>query len=62
MPIENEEPTKPPASKGASQARPRTPVIELSDLLGDAREAILVHAGQHYRLRVTASGKLILTK
>jgi hemin uptake protein HemP len=26
------------------------------------REAILEHDGQEYRLRITASGKLILTK
>jgi hemin uptake protein HemP len=34
----------------------------LSDLLGDAREAIVEHADQHYRLRLTANNKLILTK
>jgi hemin uptake protein HemP len=36
--------------------------LKVSDLLGDEREAILEHGGQDYRLRVTASGKLILTK
>jgi hemin uptake protein HemP len=40
--------------------RPRR--IRVSDLLGSAREAILEHAGQDYRLRVTSKGKLILTK
>ncbi|HWE22213.1 MAG TPA: hemin uptake protein HemP [Hyphomicrobiaceae bacterium] len=34
----------------------------MSDLLGGERELILEHGGQDYRLRVTASGKLILTK
>ena len=35
----------------------------LHDLLGrDGREAILEHAGSDYRLRITANGKLILTK
>lgn len=33
-----------------------------ADLLKDARELIIEHAGQEYRLRVTAQGKLILTK
>ncbi len=36
--------------------------MRVSDLLADAREAILEHNGQEYRLRITASGKLILTK
>lgn len=31
-------------------------------LLAGAREVILEHRGEHYRLRVTANGKLILTK
>jgi hemin uptake protein HemP len=30
-------------------------------LLQGARELIIEHAGREYRLRVTASGKLILT-
>ncbi len=34
----------------------------IADLLGDAREAIIVHDGQDYRLRITANDKLILTK
>ncbi|MBN8912633.1 MAG: hemin uptake protein HemP [Rhizobiales bacterium] len=34
----------------------------VSDLLRDAREAILVHNGAEYRLRITANGRLILTK
>lgn len=36
--------------------------VETSLLFGDAREVILLHKGEHYRLRVTQSGKLILTK
>jgi hemin uptake protein HemP len=31
-------------------------------VLKGAREAIIEHDGQEYRLRVTSSGKLILTK
>ena len=38
---------------------PRTPV---SELMGSGREAILVHDGIEYRLRLTSNGKLILTK
>jgi hemin uptake protein HemP len=36
--------------------------IDLAKLIQGAREVILVHEGQDYRLRITAKGKLILTK
>lgn len=32
------------------------------ELFQGEREVQLEHAGEHYRLRITASGKLILTK
>jgi hemin uptake protein HemP len=35
--------------------------IESSELLDNAGELIIIHAGREYRLRVTANGKLILT-
>jgi hemin uptake protein HemP len=38
---------------------PRVPV---TDLMGGGREAVLVHDGIEYRLRLTSNGKLILTK
>jgi len=44
----------------AQAARPRR--LKVSELLGGDREAILEHDGQEYRLRITANGKLILTK
>ena len=36
--------------------------IALRDLLEGAREAVLLHDGAEYRLRLTSNGKLILTK
>ncbi|WP_343234434.1 hemin uptake protein HemP [Microvirga terrestris] len=36
--------------------------IDVASLIGAAREVVLLHRGERYRLRVTASGKLILTK
>jgi hemin uptake protein HemP len=36
--------------------------IESSALLGGRREAIIVHRGEEYRLRITRQEKLILTK
>lgn len=41
----------------------RAPVeIDARVLLGEKREATIIHAGERYRLRVTANNKLILTK
>lgn len=36
--------------------------IESASLFQRAREVIIVHHGQEYRLRITKSDKLILTK
>ena len=36
--------------------------VAVAELLQGGREAILEHAGSDYRLRITANGKLILTK
>jgi hemin uptake protein HemP len=36
--------------------------VAVSDLLGGGREALLLHDGDEYRLRLTSNGKLILTK
>ena len=35
--------------------------IPVGELLGGGREAVLVHEGAEYRLRLTSNGKLILT-
>jgi hemin uptake protein HemP len=37
-------------------------IIDVAALLGAEREAVLVHNGEPYRLRVTAKNRLILTK
>ena len=42
--------------------RPPVRRIEVQELLGGAREAVLLHAREEYRLRLTSNGKLILTK
>ena len=36
--------------------------IAIADLLEGRREAVLLHDGAEYRLRLTSNGKLILTK
>ncbi|HEY7549498.1 MAG TPA: hemin uptake protein HemP [Hyphomicrobiaceae bacterium] len=50
--------TEPASSRAAGNPRR----LKVAELLDGEREAILEHGGQDYRLRVTASGKLILTK
>jgi hemin uptake protein HemP len=51
----------------ASEAHPdgpasSTPVVESTALMSGRRELIIRHGTDSYRLRVTASNKLILTK
>jgi hemin uptake protein HemP len=43
-------------------ANPPVKRIAVSDLLDGGREAVLLHDGDEYRLRLTSNGKLILTK
>lgn len=61
----NAENDQDPAATDAGDAhaeQPRPVRVAVSELLAGGREAILVHGGQDYRLRITANGKLILTK
>ena len=58
MAAQGEMDVRKPASSNPSLL-PRVPV---TDLLGGGREAVLVHDGIEYRLRLTSNGKLILTK
>lgn len=41
---------------------PAIPLLRSEDLFGRAREILIEHSGGYYRLRVTHSNKLILTK
>ena len=47
---------------GSPVATPPVKRIAIRDLLGAGREAVLLHDGSEYRLRLTSNGKLILTK
>ena len=48
--------------KAASSNSSLLPRVPVADLMGSGREAVLVHDGIEYRLRLTSNGKLILTK
>lgn len=58
----NDTPHAPSAKSTAPAADQGPRELDVRALLGDAREAVLIHLGERYRLRITASGKLILTK
>ncbi len=47
------------AVTGSQPVRPR---LHSAELFGAAREVVIEHAGEEYRLRLTRQGKLILTK
>lgn len=51
-----------PTRAGSKDEEREIPRVLVQTLLRGRREIILEHNGQDYRLRVTASGKLILTK
>ena len=49
--------------RGSTASNPSLlPRIPVTELMGSGREAVLVHDGAEYRLRLTSNGKLILTK
>lgn len=52
-----------PTQRRAVAARqPGSSVITSDELLSKGRELTIVHQGEHYLLRVTSKGRLILTK
>ncbi|WP_341892953.1 hemin uptake protein HemP [Variovorax sp. YR752] len=57
-----EPPALPPTAPTPPAAVPALPRWSSTVLLGERREALIDHRGEQYRLRLTAAGKLILTK
>lgn len=50
------------SKKGCAPGAAESVRYVVSELLRGGREAILEHNGSEYHLRITASGRLILTK
>ncbi len=51
------------AEAASTAAAPvEAPELDVRDIVGTAREAVIRHNGERYRLRITANQKLILTK
>jgi len=42
--------------------RPRRQRVSTTDLMNGSRKLVLLHEGEEYILRITKTGKLILTK
>jgi hemin uptake protein HemP len=59
MPTERPPQHSPAASHLSSSQRRR---ISTADLMQGDRELIIIHKGEEYVLRITKTGKLILTK
>lgn len=52
-----------PMSRATDTSRPvQERCLRVADLMGNEKHVILEHAGEHYVLRITAKGRLILTK
>ncbi len=69
IPPQAEKPQRSPVRKNSSDKtcesivpRPTENRISTDKLLNGARELIIEHTGEEYRLRITSRGKLILTK
>lgn len=54
--------TTPAVAATWNGAVPEIPVADSVTLLRGSRELLIRHGNQTYRLRITATGKLILTK
>lgn len=52
----------PPAPDAKGEKPAPAKEIDVVALVGSGREVVLLHRGERYRLRITANGKLILTK
>jgi len=53
---------RPSPSLPAANPSREPPVVDVRELVGEGKEAVILHAGERYRLRITANDKLILTK
>jgi hemin uptake protein HemP len=51
-----------PSQTRYGTARPQRQRVSTTELMRGGREVILLHEGQEYVLRITKTGKLILTK
>lgn len=55
-------PANAPADASHAQERAAVQLVSSAELMRGARELIITHEGERYRLQQTRNGKLILTK
>lgn len=60
--LDHEQHNQPGAPSGAQEPRRALPEVDVKTITAGGREAVIVHQGERYRLRITANDKLILTK
>jgi len=60
--LEHEQHNRPDRPDAAVRPRKTLPEVDVKTLTAGGREAVLLHQGERYRLRITANDKLILTK
>jgi hemin uptake protein HemP len=53
---------KQPVDRRADESKELPKVVSAQELFAGAREICIEHAGEHYVLRITRRGKLILQK
>jgi hemin uptake protein HemP len=58
----NENDRRPQRASSAGSHNRAVQRLQLDELLQGSQEAVIVHNGEDYRLRITSNGKLILTK
>lgn len=56
------QPTPQPQGPASSVPASSVPEVDVQALVAGGREAIILHEGERYRLRITTNRKLILTK
>ena len=54
--------SSPPSNEQPLALPPEKKCVTTADLMQGAKEIIVLHRGEQYLLRITKSGKLILTK
>ena len=54
--------SSPPSNEQPLALQPEKKHVTTTDLMQGAKEIIVLHRGEQYLLRITKSGKLILTK
>jgi len=58
-PVASSKESREPAERSSA---PEHPIVQSRELFGAEREVVIVHREQAYRLRITRTDKLILTK